>query len=67
MSEDYQNLHAFLCFTHSFAANVLGKDPHTVSPGFHTGGMGGFTPGMNLTWGDILHQIEFFGKIFFCF
>jgi hypothetical protein len=25
---------------------------------------GGFTPGMNLTWGDIPHQLEFFWK--FC-
>jgi hypothetical protein len=34
------------------------------SAGFHT--VGGFTPGMNLTWGggDIPHQLEFFGKFF---
>jgi hypothetical protein len=24
--------------------------------------MGGFIPGMNLTWGDIPHQLQFFGE-----
>jgi hypothetical protein len=39
----------------------------TTMQGFIQWGMGGFTPGMNLIWGDIPpppHQLEVFGILF---
>jgi hypothetical protein len=56
------NTKCYISLTQGFVSHV--PAPSTRCRVSYSGGIGGFTPGMNLTWegGISPHQLEFFGN-----